>query len=160
MKNILKKVYDSKALSASLIATSHASVILSTVALIPMIWVLWQNESLGVLRLLLTLGVPFVLVTLLRRAINAPRPYELYDFYGAPPKNKTGRSFPSRHAYSAFSIGVAALFILPTWVGVTLLILSTLLCIARVLLGIHFIRDVLAGSIIGVVCSIIGMTVI
>ena len=34
------------------------------------------------------------------------------------------------------------------------------MCICRVLLGIHFIRDVSAGAIIGVISSLIGALIL
>ena len=114
------------------------------------------KESVSLLfELGITLGVPFLLVTLLRKKLNAPRPYEIYDFYPTPPKNKKGLSFPSRHAFSAFAIGTYLAFVSPLLGGI-LLATSTLMCVARVLLGIHFIRDVLCGALIGTVATLIG----
>ena len=159
MKNTLKTVYDTPKLKTSLIVISHLSVILSALVLLRMILFLWVNDQSSIPKILLTLGVPFILVSILRHIINAPRPYELYDFYKTPPKQKCGKSFPSRHAYSAFSIATAALFILPWWVGAILITSAVFLCIARVLLGIHFIRDVLAGALIGIASAIIGILI-
>lgn len=108
---------------------------------------------------LAVLGVPFVLVSLMRRWINAPRPYELYDFYTTPPKKKKGDSFPSRHAFSAFAIGTLCMIVNPI-IGIITLSFGLLMCFCRVALGIHFIRDVLAGSIIGAVSSVIGVLIL
>ena len=51
-------------------------------------------------------AVGFVLVTALRRIINRPRPYEAFDCLSVIPKDTKGKSFPSRHAYSAFAIAL------------------------------------------------------
>jgi membrane-associated phospholipid phosphatase len=102
------------------------------------------------------MGAPFVLVTLLRRVIDLKRPYEVYGFYEEPPKDKKGRSFPSRHAFSAFSIGTLALRFLPI-AGASVLFCGVLLSVSRVLLGKHFPRDVIAGALIGIATSVLGM---
>lgn len=101
------------------------------------------------------LGVPFALVSLLRRYIGAPRPYEVYDFFGNRPKDSEKNSFPSRHAFSIFAIGVATWFVYPVF-GSVLLTLGLLMCVARIALGYHFPRDVITGALIGIISSIIG----
>ena len=82
---------------------------------------------------------------------------EIYDFYVEPPRSGRGRSFPSRHAFSALAIGVSALPLCPV-PAIIVLALSVLMCIARVLVGIHFIRDVAAGAAIGVISAILGIS--
>ena len=73
-------------------------------------------------------------------------------------KGKCGSSFPSRHAFSAFAIAVA---LLPEFMplGIVLLAFGTALCAVRVLLGLHFVRDVVAGAVIGIVASVIGLLI-
>ena len=108
-------------------------------------------------RLILITGVPFVLVSLVRGLIDAPRPYEVYtDIYTVPPKKRGGASFPSRHAFSVFAIGTELLFVYPS-VAAVILILGASLAVSRVLRGVHFLRDVLSGALIGALCSVIGM---
>ena len=110
------------------------------------------------LKLILVCLVPFVIVTLVRRFINAPRPYEVYT--GIPtPRAKKGSSFPSRHAFSAFAIGTALLFVAPP-IGAIALFLGVCLGACRVLLGIHFVRDVVCGGAIGVISSVVGMLIV
>ena len=105
------------------------------------------------------LGIPFVLVSLMRRYIGAPRPYEIYDFFECRPKDSEKNSFPSRHAFSIFAIGVATWFVYPVF-GSILLTLGLLMCVSRVALGYHFPRDVITGSIIGIISSVIGYLLI
>ena len=103
-------------------------------------------------------AVPFVAVSVLRKIINAPRPYELIGDFPHRPKNKSGESFPSRHTFSAFLI---ATLLLP-WsvaVGASLYAVGALLAAARVLLGIHFVRDVTAGAAVGIISGIIGIII-
>ena len=159
MEKVLKKVQDSKFFSVALRLTSHAATAFSVIVFVYLAIISAKESLLCLAELAFVLGVPFLAVSALRRVINAPRPYELYDFYGEPPKKKRGCSFPSRHAYSVFAIGTAACLASPL-LGAVLLIFGVLLCTARVLLGIHFIRDVLAGAAIGVVSALIGALII
>ena len=103
-------------------------------------------------------AVPFVLVSLLRKVINAPRPYELIDIDPSAPKNKKGESFPSRHTFSIFLI---ATLCIPwrIYVAVTLAVLGVVLAVCRVLLGYHFVRDVVAGFAVGVISGVIGILI-
>ena len=90
----------------------------------------------------------FFAVSLARRIIGAPRPCDFYDCIPKTEHEIKKRSFPSRHAFSAFFI---SFLILPfnVFLGISLIAVSTVMCVCRVLLGIHFIRDVAAGGIVG-----------
>ena len=84
---------------------------------------------------------------------------ELYDFYIEKPKEKKGRSFPSRHAYSAFALATLMIYLsIPA--AVALFAVAILLCVFRVLLGIHFIRDVITGALVGAFAGVIGLLII
>ena len=110
------------------------------------------------LRLLLTTGIPFLIVSILRHVLNMPRPCRVFELDFLPSK-KQGESFPSRHVFSAFSIGTALCFVI--WpLGVLTLALGVAIAMCRVCLGNHFLRDVIAGALIGVGCSLIGMLVL
>ena len=112
-------------------------------------------SPLSLLKAFLICFIPFVIVSLVRRIINAPRPYELYDFYEESPRSKKGSSFPSRHVYSASVIATLLLFVYPI-VGYVMLFFALLLAAIRVLLGIHFIRDVVCGGSLGVGAALLG----
>ena len=155
----MQRVYNSRRLSAALRAVSHITAILSIAAFLYLLISAYLAKPLYLLFPLFILGVPFVTVSLIRRFINAPRPYELLDFYEDKPKNKSGRSFPSRHAFSVFSIATLLLFANPP-LGALLLIFGAALAASRVLLGIHFPRDVIAGAIIGITSSLIGVYIV
>lgn len=54
---------------------------------------------------------------------------------------------PSRHTACAFIIAMAFMYVsIP--LGIAYLIISTLIMISRVLAGVHFISDVIAGMAI------------
>ena len=155
MQDLLFRVHRSGRISLFLKLLSHFTSVLSVAAFGYLAYLSLSVSVLQLVFLLVTLALPFLAVTLLRRRLNAPRPYELYPFYENAPKSKKGSSFPSRHAHSAFAIGTLLTFASPV-LGAVLLTLSVAMCASRVLLGIHFIRDVLAGALTGAVSSLIG----
>ena len=101
-------------------------------------------------------GVFFVLLTLVRKKLNRKRPYEVFGEPSAMYKDKEGQSFPSRHVFSAFVIAMAWLILsdLPV-LGRVLLGAGVILALLRVLLGVHFLSDVLAGALAGVLSGLL-----
>lgn len=61
-------------------------------------------------------------------------------------------SFPSDHAAAAFAIAVAVFFI-SRRVGAVFLVVAAALAVDRVVLGLHYPGDVLAGSVIGLAAA-------
>ena len=155
MEKTLRRVYENKGLTLALKIFSHIVGAFSVVVFGVMLVFYYKSSLSAAIAYLAALGLPFALVSLIRLLIDAKRPYQLYDFYDVKPKKKSGSSFPSRHAFSAFAIGTLALFS-HTALGIILLVLGALMCVCRVLLGMHFIRDVACGAIIGAVSSVIG----
>ena len=156
MENILKKIYSSKRLYKALLIFSKVIVALTLPAFLLTVWRGYTVSPLSAVKVCVICGVPFVIVTLARRFINAPRPYELYSFYELAPKKKRGSSFPSRHAFSVFVIGTVMAFAYPI-LGAVTLTLGLVLCTLRVLCGIHFIRDVVTGALLGALSGVIGV---
>ena len=96
----------------------------------------------------------FVILSFLRKKINAPRPYEEWDIKPLLDRYSPGQSMPSRHVFSASIISMACLHASLS-VGVILLVLSALLGLVRVLGGVHFPKDVVVGYICGLVWGVI-----
>jgi undecaprenyl-diphosphatase len=63
-------------------------------------------------------------------------------------------SFPSRHSSLVFGISFC-LFFYNISLAIIFLAFSCLVAIARVFCGVHWLRDVLAGSIVGFISSLI-----
>ena len=135
---------------------SKAIVVLFGLFALLLFWGAYTVSLLSLVKVLLICFLPFVIVTVIRQLINAPRPYELYDFYDKRPKEKKGRSFPSRHVYSASVLAGVTVFLYP-FLGSVMLIFALLLAILRVLLGIHFLRDVICGGVIGLGAALLGV---
>ena len=113
------------------------------------------------LRAVLVPGVSFALVTVLRKAINAPRPYEVFDASPIIPKDTRGNSFPSRHAFSIFVIAMTFCACCPlAWVGPVMLVVGVLLAVIRVVSGVHFPRDVVVGALLGMLAGFMGLWIL
>ena len=90
--------------------------------------------------------VGFIAVSVFRYIVNRPRPYEKFDM---PPH---GRSFPSRHVFSAFIIAFTILICSPVasplwFTGILLAVLAAIIACVRVISGVHFISDVVGAFV-------------
>lgn len=106
-------------------------------------------DPLAAVPLVVVPGVAFLLVSWYRRRFNAPRPYERCAIEPLVPRDGAGQSFPSRHAFSAFTIATCW-FAASVPAGAALLVAAAALACCRVLGGAHFPRDVIAGAALGV----------
>lgn len=112
----------------------------------------------GAYRAVLVPGVSFVVVTVFRKIVNAPRPYEVFEYPSVIPKDTKGKSFPSRHVFSIFIIGFTALFYISP-AGAVILCMGVFLAVVRVLGGVHFTRDILGSLMFSIIFIIIGFYV-
>lgn len=138
------------AISVAYVAAVFCSLLLSLV---------FEKAYVECARLALMAAIPFSLVSLMRHLLDVPRPYEVIAF---PPlaamrgERKAGKSCPSRHVFSAFLIGALALYYSPI-LGILTLFIGAFVALERVMLGIHFVRDVIVGAVIGVLSGVIGI---
>jgi len=96
----------------------------------------------------------FVILSLLRKKINDPRPYEVWEIIPLLDRDSPGQSMPSRHVFSATIISMACLHTSLT-MGMICLILSAFLGLVRVLGGVHYPKDVVVGYTCGLVWGVI-----
>lgn len=68
-------------------------------------------------------------------------------------------SFPSGHAARAFLIATIATGLGPAWLAIILWIWAPLVALARVAMGVHYLSDVVAGTILGILVAWIGLQV-
>lgn len=120
------------------------------------LWLFGRDARL--LPTLLIPGVPFVLVSLFRKWHDAPRPYEVLDINPVISKDTLGKSFPSRHVFSVFVIAMAASLLSPIATA-ALCLAGLMMAYIRVVGGVHFPRDVVAGALIGVISGAIGLAI-
>ena len=96
----------------------------------------------------------FVILSFLRKKINAPRPYEEWDIKPLLDRDSPGQSMPSRHVFSATIIYMACIHASLS-LGIILLVLSAFLGLVRVLGGVHYPKDVVVGYICALVWGVI-----
>ena len=96
----------------------------------------------------------FVILSFLRKKINAPRPYEEWDIKPLLDRDSPGQSMPSRHVFSATIISMACLHASLT-MGMICLTLSAFLGLVRVLGGVHYPKDVVVGYICALVWGVL-----
>ena len=96
----------------------------------------------------------FVILSLLRKKLNAPRPYEVWEIVPLLDRDSPGQSMPSRHVFSASIISMACMHASLT-MGMICLTLSAFLGLVRVLGGVHFPKDVVVGYMCALVWGVL-----
>jgi len=91
------------------------------------------------------------LVLLIKFTVRRQRPE---GDWGAIYRSTDPHSFPSGHAARAFLLALLTLGIGPYWLGLVLLGWAPLVCLARVSMGVHYLSDVVAGMVVGVIAGI------
>jgi membrane-associated phospholipid phosphatase len=64
-------------------------------------------------------------------------------------------SFPSGHATRAILLTVLGLTLGPAWFGWLLAIWAPLVCLSRVMTGVHYISDILGGMVLGLLMGLL-----
>lgn len=101
----------------------------------------------------------FAIITVFRKIFNRARPYEKFATPSVFGKDKSGESMPSRHTACAFIIAMAFMYVsIP--LGIAYLIISFFIMVSRVLSGVHFISDVLAGMAISLLYGYLSFFII
>ncbi len=106
-------------------------------------------------RVLVVPAVGFVLLSVVRKKINHPRPYQVLEIVPLIPKSTQGKSMPSRHLFCVYIIAASWFWVVPA-VGIALAIGGIVMAAIRVIAGIHFPRDVLVGSLVGILLGWVG----
>jgi undecaprenyl-diphosphatase len=114
----------------------------------------WRPRALAlVVGVLLTAVVVFLIKFTVRRK----RPE---GEWGSIYRSTDPHSFPSGHAARSLMLAVVALGIGPVWLGLLLLIWAPLVSLARVAMGLHYLSDVLAGMLVGLVIGAVTLVII
>ena len=103
-------------------------------------------------KLLPTILIPLfsiVAITLLRKVLARPRPYEEYPIDQILEKETQHNAMPSRHVFSASIIAMMCFSASPI-LACILLVLAAIEGYIRVVGGVHYPRDVIVGYLLGV----------
>ena len=154
--HIVGKIKNKPFLLSLLRAFNRFMTVVMPMIYLTMLATTYLQQGLGK-QVLIYVFVPasgFVILSLLRKKINAPRPYEVWKIVPLLDRDSPGQSMPSRHVFSATIISMACLHASLS-VGVILLVLSVFLGLVRVLGGVHYPKDVLVGYACGLVWGVI-----
>ena len=88
------------------------------------------------------------------RLVQRPRPYVDHPALHVFASRSPDFSFPSDHATAAFAIAVAILLRSRPW-GAAALVLAVALAVGRVVVGVHYPTDVLAGAALGTAAALV-----
>ena len=102
------------------------------------------------------IGLLAVLVLIIKFMVRRQRPE---GEWGGIYRNTDPHSFPSGHAARAFFIAVIGAALGPPWLGILLWIWAPLVALARVAMGVHYLSDVIAGTLLGILSALIFLEV-
>lgn len=163
LEKLYERVYSRPRLVSALSVFSCAAVVYVVLGFATVVSALTLDGLyIDCAKLLIMAAIPFAVVSAIRFILNSDRPYEVIEldqFKEMRSVRKSGKSFPSRHVFSAFLIGVLSFsYSLP--LGIVILMLGAFIAICRVLLGIHFVKDVVVGALIGTLSGVIALLIL
>jgi undecaprenyl-diphosphatase len=114
-------------------------------------WKLWAVRVLGSIAVLAALVLGIKLVVRRRRPEGE---------WGAIYRSTDPHSFPSGHAARAALLAVLAAGWGPGWLAAVILPWAPLVAVSRVAMGLHFLSDVLAGAVLGLLAGGLALLVL
>ena len=136
----------------------NAGVIWILLALFFLIFPKTRRAGLaGIAALLLSLLVNNIL---LKNMIARIRPFELIEGLTFLGKKPIDFSFPSGHTAASFAAATAFYSFLPKKAGIPLLVLAGLIAFSRLYLGVHFLTDVVAGALDGILLGLLSVKIV
>jgi undecaprenyl-diphosphatase len=113
----------------------------------------WKTWSLHVIVMIAVLATIVLSIKLL---VRRSRPE---GEWGALYRTTDPHSFPSGHAARSALLALLAVAWGPPWLAVILIPWAPLMSLARVVMGVHYLSDVIGGSLLGLVFGLIGLLV-
>ncbi len=122
------------------------------IAGLALLW-LWGDGSWKARSQILLIGilVTAILVMAMKFTIRRKRPA---GEWGSIYRATDPHSFPSGHAARAAMLAILACSFSVAWLGWILVIWAPLVSLARVAMGLHYLSDVIAGMIIGILIGV------
>ncbi len=158
-KKLMEYLLYHKKLRKTLIAIERILEILTVLAyFLLLIYTIYADPGYTLLSAVTSVAALYV-CTLIRNVADRRRPYEVFETLPAINKDTKGKSFPSRHLTSISVIAMSLLGIsIP--LGILFLFFTLVMAILRVVLGVHFIKDVAVGAGVGIVFGIVGVFIV
>lgn len=92
-----------------------------------------------------------ILIVPIKQLVNRARPFEDLENIKILERQPTSRSFPSWHAYNAFSQALTFGFLFQSlFVGILLILCAIIVAFSRIQLGVHYPSDSITGSMLGI----------
>ncbi len=108
----------------------------------------WRAIAVGV-----SVLIAAALVLAIKFTVRRGRPE---GEWGSIYRSTDPHSFPSGHATRVFLIAVMITAFGPGWLAILLVLWAPLVGLARVAMGVHYLSDVLAGALLGILFGALG----
>lgn len=117
-----------------------------------------QEAIYPAIQMLLTGGFGVLIYKILKQNVVRERPFITHDVIHCNTRPLDRYSFPSGHTLHAVSFSILLVFYYPEliWIAMPFAILVAL---SRFILGLHYISDVIVGSLIGGVLAVISLQI-
>lgn len=147
----------------SLLGTIQFWVIISVIFFIIGIFFSDTLENLSIL-MFIGIGVSLLTITIIKVSVKRKRPYQdekLQEFAQQQFENrepyisKAQQSFPSGHMFYWVMEIIFFYYFLGPWILIPFLILLPWIFTSRIYLGVHFLSDVVVGSLMGLLLGFI-----
>lgn len=113
-----------------------------------LVWLLtkgeWHNKAAF---LAIGIAIQIVIIFAIKFTVRRSRPA---GDWGAFYRNTDPHSFPSGHAARAGLLAAMAVGLGPAWFALLIIIWAPIMSLARVAMGVHYLVDVVAGLLIGI----------
>jgi len=109
----------------------------------------WKQLALV---MIIGIGVTALVVLVIKFTVRRRRPQ---GEWGRIYRSTDPHSFPSGHAARSTMLAVITLGLGPLWLGLSLLLWAPLVGLARIILGVHYPSDILAGMALGIVMGVL-----
>ena len=114
----------------------------------------WKSKEI---LLLVSILIMALIVMVIKLIFRRQRPE---GEWGGIYRKTDPHSFPSGHAARASMLAILGIAIGPIWFGLILIGWAILVILSRVLMGVHYLSDVIAGTLLGVIVGLVILLVL
>lgn len=134
-----------------------------TIMALAFIYLIWNKRINALICSIMAMGMAGFTDLLIYFIWKRPRPYVAHADTLFP--NTSGlqvdmASFPSSHTYICFAVAVSILLYGHKRLGISLLIIASLVALSRIGAGLHYPSDVIGGALLGTVSGIVSYLIV